>query len=563
MLGYDQTDYDWTDGESKIQTWEDLMHPDDQEQGIKKFADYLKNDKLDRYENTFRLRMKNGKFAWIWSRGKTLLNQADESTKLTLGTHIDITEMKELERDLFLQKEHFHKILLSVSDGVIATDQQGQVMMMNKTAEELTGMANKKWEGRFIDQVFSIYDPSGKKPITFGPANAVFETKGTQAALKPIGEQERIIEFSVAPITNADKHALGIVTVFRDISKQKEEQQEIEYLSYHDQLTGLYNRRYFVEALERLSQERRLPLSIVMIDANGLKLMNDVFGHHAGDQLLQKVAKHLIAQTRKYDLACRVGGDEFVVLLPNTTSTDAKAFIDRVEKKVNQDSLESLPLSLSYGWSVKETSSDDIERVYQRAEEQMYHQKTSQRAEIRTMMIDQIVNQLHQRLPNERIHAAEVERLAVLLGIELGLKNEQINQLAKVAWFHDIGKIVIPPQLLTKAEKLTDQEIQQLRRHAEAGYRILSTANIYAVLADPILAHHERWDGLGYPKGMKGEEIPLFSRIIAVVEAYDQMTNQQSYRDPLEASAAKTILKREAGKQFDPKIVECFVTRVI
>lgn len=354
-----------------------------------------------------------------------------------------------------------------------------------------------------------------------------------------------------------------VIGITRNITRRIEYQQQIEYLSYHDQLTGLYNRRFFEEELARLDVPRNLPLCIIMADVNGLKLINDSFGHRMGDELLIKVAGLLKRVCRAGELIFRIGGDEFVILLPQLPDQRADELIRRIQEACAQERVASLDLSVSFGWEAKRQPEEDIHEVFNQAEDYMYKKKLFEGPSMRGKTIGAIVNALHEKNHREEQHSQRVACLARELAVALGLSERDVNEIDSAALLHDIGKIGITEYLLNKAGALTPEELAEVRRHPEIGYRILSSVNDMADIADYVLSHHERWDGGGYPRGLAGDRIPLQARIIAIADAYDAMTSERSYRTPVTPEAAGEELLRHSGTQFDPALVPVFIEAVV
>ena len=360
------------------------------------------------------------------------------------------------------------------------------------------------------------------------------------------------------PVLDANGDTIAYKGIYIDITYHKESQDKIKYLSFHDQLTGLYNRRFFEEEIKRLDAKENYPLSLVMIDANGLKLINDTFGHKAGDLVLKKIAEILKREFRSDDVIARVGGDEFVILLPNTDSAAVEKIIERVKKAASKEKVEGIEVSVAYGWDTKSDPYTHIDDVFKRADTKMYSQKNSERLQIRTQSIERIIQILFNKAPLEENHAKRVSQISVNIGQELGLSEVEINKLKMSGFFHDIGKIAINEEILNK--KIVDKDDwKEYRRHSEIGYSILSSANKYVGIAEEVLYHHEYYNGEGYPEGLKGEEIPLNSRIIAIANHYDALLKGRFYKEAIEATEAIEVIKKEAGKKFDPNIVEAFL----
>ena len=334
-------------------------------------------------------------------------------------------------------------------------------------------------------------------------------------------------------------------------------------MNYHDQLTGLYNRRFFEEELKRLDTERNLPISVIMADVNGLKLYNDAFGHAAGDKLLVKAAELIKGECREDEIIARLGGDEFVILLPKTNSQEAEKIIERMKTSISKIRFKSLKLSISFGWGTKAYIEQNMREVIQNAEDYMYRSKLSERSRIREKTAKTIIGSFHKRNKTEEQHSKRVSYFCRAIGMEMGLKESELAELETAGFLHDIGKIAVDEKILNKQGSLEAGEWNEIKRHPEVGYRILRSLNDNVELAEFVLAHHERWDGEGYPKGLKGEKIPLQSRIIMVANAYDVMTIGRAYKKPISKESAVLEIRENSGTKFDPKIAEIFIEKVI
>ncbi len=338
---------------------------------------------------------------------------------------------------------------------------------------------------------------------------------------------------------------------------------EISYLSYHDFLTELYNRRFCEEEIKRINTSRNLPISIIVGDINGLKLINDTFGHDEGDKLLKKAAATIQSACRIDDIIARWGGDEFIILLPKTKKEEAEEVVNRIKNLFAEEQVNGIQGSISFGWDTKQTMDEEIAKIFKNAEDYMYRNKTCENESVRSRMINTIINTLHEKSPREELHSKRVSELCQDIGKEIGLSELEIRILKVGGLLHDIGKIAIEECILNKREKLTEKEWSEIRRHPEIGYRILSSSHEMQELADYVLAHHEKWDGTGYPKGLKGESIPRIARIIAIADSYDAMTNERPYRKALSEEKVINEIRKNAGLQFDPEIAKLFVEKVL
>lgn len=333
-------------------------------------------------------------------------------------------------------------------------------------------------------------------------------------------------------------------------------------LSYYDHLTGLYNRRYYEKKSSELDTIENLPLGIIMADVNGLKLVNDSFGHKIGDQLLQETGKVLSNACNNKQPVFRMGGDEFLILVPQTSVQEMETLVGRIRESTKEVSLNNIKLSISFGMAIKENRFEDIADTSKKAEDEMYSNKLLEGPSMRRKTIDTIVQTLYEKNPREKEHSSRVSFICKEMGVQLGMSDDKIKELEIVGLLHDIGKIAISNSILEKNGSLDNDEWKEIKRHPEIGYRILNTTNEMAQIAKYALNHHERYDGKGYPQGLKGEEVPLVSRIISIADSYDAMVSDRPYRKGLAQEVAIEEIKKNAGTQFDPALAKIFVEEV-
>lgn len=452
--------------------------------------------------------------------------------------------------------------LISIGDGVMVVDLEGKIIILNKIAEKLTGWTAKQAEGRHYKEVFVLShedeDFTIDDPIEGVLLKDTVQELGNHAILTSKDGTEYYLEDSAAPIKDDKNMTNGVVLVFRNITEKKEQIKKIKYLSFHDSLTGLYNRTFFEEELKRLDTERNLPVSIIIGYMNGLKLANDIFGHTAGDLLLQKAAKVFKEVCRADDIIARVGGDEFTILLPKTKAEEAKEIILRVRNQFSKEGVEAIKGSISMGCDTKINANDDILQTLKNAENQMYYVKALERNNVKNTIKKAIIENLHKNDPLAEEHSRNVSRICENIGRAMNLSEVKIRRLKEAGFLHDIGKIVLCERLKNNNEIFNDQVQKEMMDHPVVGYRILNSFDDTLDLAESVLAHHESWDGSGYPKGLKGEEIPGLARIIAVAESYDAMTNR--LRDnAMSSEDAVQEIKKQAGSKFDSEIVDIFI----
>jgi diguanylate cyclase (GGDEF)-like protein/PAS domain S-box-containing protein len=471
------------------------------------------------------------------------------------------------QKELSDSKKKLEATLTSVGDGVFAVDVEQKIVFMNPVAQRLTGWQFDEVKHTSINSVFRIINEFTKETVP-SPILQVFESGkivelANHTLLIAKDGTEIPIEDTAAPIIDETGAVSGCVLVFRDSSERKERQRRFEYLSYHDQLTELYNRRFFEEELRRLDVERNFPLSIIYADVNGLKVINDAFGHESGDQLLTLVADAMKETCRADDIIARIGGDEFVILLPKTDATHAKNIIDRIKKSIGIIHVNGISASVSFGLDTKTELSQNTDDVMNSAERNMYQAKIHDAGNSRSGVIREVFGALTQKHPCEREHSDRVGQICEMIAVAFDLNPADACDLRIAGEFHDIGKVSLDAALLSKTSPLNGTEWIQMKKHPEIGYRLLGTCSEYYAIADIVLAHQERWDGTGYPRGLKGEEINWKSRVIAVAEAFDTMVHLQPYRVALSRTDAVFELQKNAGTQFDAAIVDVFIRKVL
>lgn len=466
------------------------------------------------------------------------------------------------------EKNLLKTTLLSVGDGVISTDLDANIVLMNPIAERLTGWTQKEAFGHSIDEIQYLTNDFTKK-IEINPAHKVlemgcaFEADEDNTILVSRNKKMIPVEESAAPIRNDDGTIMGAVIVFRDFTEKKKRKEMVKFLSYHDQLTGIYNRHYFEDKIDEFNKEEYIPVSLIMADVNGLKLANDAFGHVTGDLLLKTVTRIIQTHCRPGDIFSRVGGDEFVVLLPHTTETQVESIVRSIRNEIKDVFINNLEVSISFGWDTKSQKDKYMKDVYKKAEDYMYQHKLNESPIMRERTIKKIVQSLHDKFPQEKEHAVNVGLLCEKAAQCLDLSFLQNKELQLAGTLHDIGKIAIDYHVIDHQGLLSEADWIETKRHAELGYRILSSVNEMVPIAEIVLAHHENWDGTGYPKGLKGTQIPIQSRIIRIADSYDAMVNDRIYRKSIGAEAAKIELLKNSGTYFDPDLTKIFVEQII
>jgi len=469
---------------------------------------------------------------------------------------------------LEVEKNKYLSTLVSIGDAVMVIGLDEKIELINEVCAEMTGWTEVEAQGQHYKEVFRLSHENSEydivDPVAGVLKSGVDHELSSHTVLTSKDGKIYLLEDSAAPIKNAQNQMIGVVLVFRDATQKQKQKRLIEYLSFHDVLTELYNRRFFEEEMKRLDTPRNFPLTIIMGDLNGLKLTNDAFGHHEGDELLKQTADLFRKYLRFEDIAARWGGDEFAILMPQTTSENAEKIVQRITKGAKEIDRDKGILSIAFGWETKTEISEDLVEVFKRAEEYMYRNKISENQGVRGLTIKTIISTLFEKSPREERHSQRVKDLSIKIAKGLQLSQHQIDKIATMGLLHDIGKIIVSGEILEKAGKLTEEEYDEIKKHPAIGYRMLSTTNEFSGIAEGILSHHERWDGKGYPNGIKGDEIPIESRIIAIADTFDAMTSSRPYRlKGLSLDAARQELIDGAGTQFDPEMIKLIIQKNI
>lgn len=339
------------------------------------------------------------------------------------------------------------------------------------------------------------------------------------------------------------------------ISKKRSD--HVSYLTNHDELTGLWTRKYFELELKRQSDKNAFPISVIILDINGLKVLNDAYGHKFGDKVLKDVAQVLMNLSEKSVCTARWGSDEMVILLPNASKRDIDKVIIGIEQRLNIQ--EDATYDITFGWAVETRSPQKAKFLVQKAEDKLYSNKVLESRSSRSSMIDTIINTLHQKNPREEMHSHRVSSISEQIAKELGFSSYELKKVKMAGLLHDIGKISIDEAILNKPGRLNKSEWEAITKHPEHGFKILSSSVDTLELAKVVLAHHERWDGGGYPKGIMRDEIPIMARIIAVADTYDAITSKRSYKEAISEEEAIKEIERCSGSQFDPIVVDAFI----
>ncbi|MCE5197068.1 MAG: diguanylate cyclase [Negativicutes bacterium] len=471
--------------------------------------------------------------------------------------------VKTRTEDMKTSKDQLRLLLDSAAEAIYGIDLEGNCTFCNTSCIKLLGYSGQEdllGENMHRKIHHSKIDGTPFSAEECKIMKSIRQNEGTHSDDEVFWKEDGTffyVEYHAYPQIKNEK-IVGAVITFTDITGRRKREAEIKYLSCHDTLTGLHNRRCFEENLKKLDNPDNLPLSVIFADINGLKMTNDIFGHSAGDALIKKSSEILMEACRKDGSVARVGGDEFVMILPKATNEDAMKVLSNIKDIFSDSRIAAIKCSIALGSNTKTNSAQPIEEVLSSAENAMYKDKALNRKSFNMDIINTIIETLHNRSPKEKQHSITVEEICGSIGSAMDLPDTEIKRLKQAGFLHDIGKIVLEEHLLSKAD-LSEEELEKMQQHPVIGYRILNLFDTTLDLSEGVYSHHERWDGKGYPKGLKGREIPLLSRIISIGETYERVLSSEENPNSAGREKAIQVIIDGAGKQFDPQIVDLFV----
>ncbi|MFN2362988.1 MAG: PAS domain S-box protein [Halarsenatibacteraceae bacterium] len=497
-----------------------------------------------------------------WFIARATPFKLDNEDKITgaVIVHENITARKKSELELINEQHWLSAIFENSNDAMVKVNSDHIILDINSEFTELFGFTLDDVQGINIDDVLDrqksdVANREATERFLSGEKVELEEARYTKSG------EKKICLIKGIPV-KINRKMVGGYVQYIDITERKMREEKIEHISIHDSLTGLYNRYYLEQELVEHNRTKELPVSIILFDLNGLKLINDTYGHQAGDQIIIELSKVLKEKFKDLGIVGRWAGDEFLVITPGLNKQEAEGLAAKVSDKdlmVELANDNKLFVSIAYGASAKTRPAENIFDILHQAEDYMFREKLLKEKSTKSRLVKLLLSALHEKSQETESHAKRMTELANLLGDEIGLSDSELDKLELIATFHDIGKMMISNKILNKPGSLDDEEWDVIKRHPLVGYRICSSIEDFSHIAEEVLSHHERWDGGGYPRGIDGEEIPLLARIITIVDAFDVMTSGRPYKEPLSEEEAIMEIKDCAGSQFDPVLADKFV----
>ena len=420
------------------------------------------------YDLELEMLTKKGNRKWVRTIGKPVV-QGGEVIKIR-GSFQEITEKKQTEQKIKESEERYRTLLNKAPIG-IAVHSKGKIVFANPTALKMFGAKTKN---QLVGKnIVEIIDPDGLKITLERIKRMEAGEKGLYPAYDVytrLDGSKMSVEVMATKIKyNGDSAVQVIVT---DITERKKNEERLEYLSYNDQLTGVFNRRYFAEIINKIDVIENLPITFIMADVNGLKMINDSFGHIYGDELLVKASNAMKSVCRESDIIARLGGDEFVLIAPRTDNKGAKKLINKMQKMIIKENVEAISMSVSFGYQIKLNKEENIHKILSEAEDNLYKHKIYESASMHSKSVEIIMNALYEKSKRELLHSRRVSNYCKAIATELDLPISTINQIKTAGLVHDIGKIGVEEKILNKPGKLNPEEMIEIKKHPERGWRI-------------------------------------------------------------------------------------------
>ncbi len=470
-----------------------------------------------------------------------------------------IDDLQRTQAELMESEERYRALVQRSSEAILLIDPDSRKVietnrhfqeLLGYSEEEITGMSvydlvndNKKSVDRYYDELLPTQNELPVESRSFR------HKSGRSVAVERTGV-----------IVHLNGKKVYMVTA-RDVTERKYIEEKMLYLSFHDILTDLYNRTYFEEELARMDRRRAGSVGLIIFDLDGLKLVNDSFGHEQGDNLLVRMAGLIQGCFNEPDVVARIGGDEIAVLLRETSIKQLEQVVAKVYDEVDriQQTAHRIPLSLSAGYAFSADKNMSMRDLFREADNNMYREKLHRSRSARSAIVQTVMSLLEARDFITEGHADRLQEMLTQLARAADLPESRMTDLRLLAQFHDIGKVGIPDRILLKPGPLSPEEMIEMQRHCEIGHRIAQSSPDLLPVADWVLKHQEWWNGQGYPLGLAGEKIPVECRILAIADAYDAMTNDRPYRKAMSHETAIAEICRCSGIQFDPHLVRLFI----
>ncbi len=445
-----------------------------------------------------------------------------------------------------------------LEDVVFLQDENFCIFYINESVSRLLGLNQQEL---MHQEASSLYHPEDRTEVT--DAIQILKESSREIAFE-VRMRHRDgyyiwVESRVRMFTSDGKRV--IMSINRDISQRKQTEEQIKFMTFHDSLTGLFNRNYFEQEMRRIAEGRYSQVGLIICDVDCLKFINDTLGHKSGDKLIQAAGATLLSSFRVSDMVARIGGDEFAVLLPDASRKDLDQAVKRIKKNMRRFSRQNreLPLHMSIGSSLAEKPPLDMQALFKQADDAMYQNKLYNKRMHKADAFHILMSILKKRDPDTQKRRKQLESILKKMANSLQISDQDRDFLLLFAKVFNIGLLGVPQEIVAKDSSLSPEERQILHQQSETAYRIAQHTSELQPIAEWIYKQHEWWNGQGYPTGTSGEDIPLPSRLMAVARAYTAITTPRPHRPAKSHAQALAELQKGAGTQFDPHLVQIFI----
>jgi diguanylate cyclase (GGDEF)-like protein/PAS domain S-box-containing protein len=547
-----------TAAELAARPFTDFIHPDDRTMVLDRHRRRTEGQE-DGLPTLYTFRVVDSRGTVKWVEIKVVVIEW-EGSAATLNLLTDITERREADLALRESERKYRELVENANSIIMRMDPRGVITFFNEFAQNFFGFSEKEIIGKnIVGTIVPETETSGRDLAKLLHNICVSPDK------YQINENENVtragqrvfVAWTNKAIYNDSGEFQGVLCVGNDITERKKAEEKLAYLSLHDPLTGVSNRAFF----EQKMKIAQVPSGIIICDVDGLKLVNDTLGHDYGDRLLRAASAILKSCFRTHDVLARIGGDEFAVLVSMKHACVIEKIVRRLRASIDSHNAGNpeAPLSMSIGYATTDDVTRGIQEVFKEADNNMYRDKMQRGQVIREFFLRSLVRSMKRRRIVSDEENSRLQRLAADLAKAVGLEEKSVETVRLLARYHDLGMVGVRDEILQKPGALSDDERKDLRRHCETGHRIAQSVPELMALAGLILRHHEWWNGKSYPLGVKGRDIPMECRVLAVAEAYDAMTHERPFRKTRSHAEALEELKACAGTQFDPDIVKAFI----
>lgn len=550
QFGYQPEDF-YT---GKLKDYWEFVHPLDRER-VKQELYYARENGRENYKNQYRVICANGDVKHV---EEWVIHERNEAGTLLLekGVLRDITESVAISEKLKESESRYKELFDNASALIMTFKENGYITEYNNSFKHMMSLHEAKHPLKIDDFLADSTKALCGEQSFFEFCKGHLDD-GLEIEMISLNGEKYAIELHNR-IIYKDDTVFEMQAVGNDITAKKRAEEKVIYLTEHDTLTGVYNRLYFDKKITELEHDEKQGLSIIVGDVNGLKMVNDGFGHKMGDQMLIAIADVLKQIFNKPgDVISRLSGDEFAII---TYTRNVQKCIEKIQSACMHLIQFPFVVDISLGYAIRKKMTQSLDSVFREADHEMYRVKLRRTKRVKLNMIESLKAQLESKNIETTAHSSRMTQLALKIGAQLGFNESLMEDLQLAISMHDIGMVSIDREIVAKNGKLTEEEYKEVMKHSEIGYHLLIATPSLASIGEYVLSHHENFDGSGYPQGLKGIEIPVISRIISIVDGYDAMTQDKPYRHRLSHESALDNIQQNAGVKYDPSLVSAFET---